>query len=34
VQQQFTVGGVTGGLGWSQAQMMFDNVRDILGVER
>ena len=27
-------GGVTGGLGWSQAQMMFDNVRDILGVER
>jgi NAD(P)-dependent dehydrogenase (short-subunit alcohol dehydrogenase family) len=27
-------GGVTGGVGWSQAQMMFDNVRDILGVER
>ncbi len=26
-------GGVTGGLGWSQAQMMFENMRDILGVE-
>lgn len=26
-------GGVTGGMGWSQAQMMFDNMRTILGVE-
>jgi len=26
-------GGVTGGLGWSQAQTMFDNMREILGVE-
>lgn len=26
-------GGVTGGLGWSQAQMMFDNMKEILGVE-
>ncbi|MBI5505791.1 MAG: glucose 1-dehydrogenase [Deltaproteobacteria bacterium] len=26
-------GGVTGGMGWSQAQMMFDNMRSILGVE-
>lgn len=26
-------GGVTGGMGWSQAQMMFDQMRDLLGVE-
>ena len=26
-------GGVTGGLGWSQARMMFDSIRDMLGVE-
>jgi len=26
-------GGLTGGIGWSQAQAMFDNVRSMLGVE-
>jgi len=26
-------GGVTGGLGWTQARTMFDNLREVLGVE-